>query len=110
MDGTVLTWTQAGVLINTITAHEAPMRGFVRVGRFAISIGTKDGVLKVWDWESQKWLFNLQDPATLIANVTTAHGKLAVASWTESSELNRIQVWDLGEIQEAASRHISGGE
>lgn len=112
LDGSVRTWTQDGTLVKTFTGHEAPVRGLVRVGRLVVTIGTKDGRIKVWDWESERWLFDLQDPLHLIAVMTTGYGKLAVTSWStgESAELYHIQVWDLDQVQDFASRHATRGE
>ena len=109
VDGAIRTWTQEGSLIKTFVAHEAPVRALVKIGKFVVT-GGKDGRVKVWDWENEEWLFDLQDlhdPAfAVVGKFTTAYGKLAVALW-EKNGLNQIQVWELAEIEEAALEYIS---
>ncbi|VUC29395.1 unnamed protein product [Clonostachys rosea] len=106
LDGCVRIWEQDGTLLETFTAHDAPMRGQVMVGRFIVTIGTKDGRIKLWDWASKTYLTDLQEPVGLIANVATGYGKLVVSSWKGSSELHQIQIWDLDEIEKFASRYL----
>jgi WD40 repeat protein len=106
VDGAIRTWTQEGGLVKTFAAHEAPVRGLAKIGRFAVTAGSKDGRLKVWDWENEEWLFDLQDPVHMVSLITTAYEKLAVASWDKNG-LHHIQVWELDEIQEVAPKHIN---
>jgi WD40 repeat protein len=83
LDGAIRTWTQEGSLIKTFTAHEKPVRTVVKIGRFAVT-GGKDGRLKVWDWENEEWLFDLQNPVITVWKFITAYGKLAVTSKMEN--------------------------
>ncbi|CAG9982856.1 unnamed protein product [Clonostachys byssicola] len=96
---------QDGTLLETFTAHDAPMRGLVKVGRFVVTIGTTDGRIKLWDWASKAYLTDLQESVGLIANVTTGYGRLVVSSWKGSRELHQIQIWDLDEIERFASEY-----
>jgi len=105
LDGTIRTWTQEGSIIKSFAAHEAPVRALVKTGKFAIT-GGRDGRLKVWDWENRQWLFDLQNSVPTVWKVATMHRKLAIASWMKG-ELYHIQIWELDEIQEAASKYIS---
>jgi WD40 repeat protein len=114
-DGLVRTWTQEGRLVKTFATHDTAVRRIVKIGTFAITVGSSDGRLKVWDWEKEgepEWLFDLlEKPAYMVSLATTANGKLAVASWDdrESWEVKiapqRIQAWDLDTIQQLASQH-----
>ncbi|CAH0054033.1 unnamed protein product [Clonostachys solani] len=105
LDGCVRIWEQDGTLLETFTAHDAPMRGLVKVGRFVVTIGTRDGRIKLWDWGSKTYLTDLQEPVGLIANVATGYGRLVVSSWKGSRELHQIQIWNLDEIERFASEY-----
>jgi WD40 repeat protein len=105
IDGAIRTWTQQGSLIKTFAAHEAPVRALVKIGRFVVT-GGRDGRLKVWDWENEEWLFDLQNLLHTVWRFVTSYGKLAMASW-KVNEIYHIQIWELDEIQEVASKHIS---
>uniref|UniRef100_A0A0B7K0Y6 Uncharacterized protein n=1 Tax=Bionectria ochroleuca TaxID=29856 RepID=A0A0B7K0Y6_BIOOC len=105
LDGCVRVWKQDGMHLETFTAHDAPMRGLVKVGRFVVTIGTTDGRVKLWDWGNKAYLTDLQEPVGLIANVTMGYGRLVVSSWKGSRELHQIQIWDLDEIETLASRY-----
>jgi len=110
VDGAIRTWTQGGSLIKTFAALKEPSRALVKIGRFVVT-GGKGARLRVWDWENEEWLFDLQDlhdPAfTVVGNFMAAYGKLAVSLW-EKNGLNQIQVWELAAIEEAAMECIGG--
>ncbi|CAI6091758.1 unnamed protein product [Clonostachys chloroleuca] len=107
LDGCVRVWEQDGTLLEAFTAHDAPMRGLVKVGRFVVTSGTTNGRIKLWDWDSKTYLTDLQESVGLIANVTTGYGRLVVSSWKGSRELHQIQIWRLDEIETFASRYRS---
>jgi WD40 repeat protein len=94
-----------GSLIKTFAAHEKPVRAIVKIGRFAVT-GGRDGRLKVWDWENEEWLFDLQNPVITVWKFIAAYGKLAVVS-RMGNDINHIQIWELDEIQEVASQYIN---
>ncbi|CAH0027681.1 unnamed protein product [Clonostachys rhizophaga] len=106
IDGTIKTWTQDGELVDSFVAHGVPVRGLGKVGQFLVTIGTSDGRIKLWDWQSRKWLVDLQEPVGFIRNATTGHGKLAILSKGESGETHNVQVWALDLIEQFASRHV----
>lgn len=106
VDGQIRTWTQQGSLVKTISAHEAPVRGLVLSGRFAVTVGSSDGRLKVWDWEKEEWLFDLLGPLRVVLLMESTAEKLAVASWERKDEasgevIHKVQVWDLSELGQA---------
>ncbi|CAI6094322.1 unnamed protein product [Clonostachys chloroleuca] len=106
IDGTIKTWTQDGELVHSFIAHEVPVRGLARVGQFLVTIGTSDGRIKLWDWQSRKWLVDLQGSIGFIRNYAAGHGKLAILSDGEPRGARNVQVWDLDLIEQFASRHV----
>ena len=106
MDGVVRTWTQDGVLLESLVADDKAIRALTKIGRFMVTVGTYDGRLKVWDWDNEQWLFDLQeDHGYVFSKFTTAYGRLAVTSW--KPDIHTVQVWDIDEIHKAGLRCVS---
>ncbi|VUC28510.1 unnamed protein product [Clonostachys rosea] len=104
-DGVVRLWSQNGAFLGRFTAHPEPMRGLLLVGRFLVTVGTKGGEVKVWDWESKTWLFDIQGSIGFISNMATGHGKLAIASWENGRrDSHCMQLWDLDQLGQAVSK------
>jgi hypothetical protein len=115
LTGNIHTWTQDGVRVGTAhAAHDVPLRTLVRVDdRFMITVGTKDGRVKVWHWgpgatdgERKRWLFDLFSGAWIIRAATAAFGKLAIATQEEDSDLHHVRVWDLEAVRTFAVSHV----
>lgn len=103
-DGVVRTWTQDGDLLSSFQAHPGSIRGLFKVGRFLITVGATDGTIKIWVRTTEKWVADLQDPVSgRIDLAIMGSGKLAI-SWIPSGDHRRVQVWDLKQIQDFASK------
>lgn len=110
LDGAIRTWTQHGQMEKEFPGvHDGSVRGIVKIGKFAVTGGAKDGKLKLWDWGKEKWLFDLQDSGTIISHMIADFGKLGVASWDRKDGLT-VQVWTLNEIDEFALRFVTEEE
>ncbi|KAL8393202.1 hypothetical protein RB595_003123 [Gaeumannomyces hyphopodioides] len=109
--GIIHTWTQDGVRIGAShAAHDAPVRMVMQLDRrFAVTVGSKDGVVKLWDWGTaggeKRWLFDLFSGVWLITNVSVAFGKLAIASREKDRKASHVRVWDLEDIRKLAISH-----
>lgn len=107
-DGGIRTWKQEGILIKTFTAHEStPVRAVFKIGRFAVTVGGRDGRLKVWDWQKDEWLFDLQDPVITVWKAVVTDGKLATACRVEDRTYH-IRIWELDDIEELAAGFVRG--
>lgn len=108
VDGKASTWTQVGALVGPPhAAHDAPVRAVIQIGgRVVLTVGSSDGLIKVWDWERKRWLFDLFSGVFLIATVATGFGKLAISSREKEGDLHQVRVWDYEEILKTASTHL----
>jgi WD40 repeat protein len=107
-DGTICTWNwRDGALIHTIDpAHEGTLepskrngavRGMVWTDRYMITGGIRDGVVKLWDIESNAPISGHKVGHTAIWNVVGGEGKLAVSSRVQQGLL-QVTLWDTAMI------------
>ncbi|KXX79694.1 Coatomer subunit alpha-2 [Madurella mycetomatis] len=110
VNGKAYTWTRDGVLVGTPhTAHDAPVRAVIQAGgRVVLTVGSSDGLIKVWDWEKKRWLFDLFSGVFLITTVATGFGKLAISSREKEGDLHQVRVWNHEEILKTALTHLDG--
>jgi WD40 repeat protein len=100
-DGSVRTWDwKDGSPIQALDpAHASQpgrqnaVRGVVFTSRYMITGGTRDGLLKVWDQESNV-LLSEHEAGVGIWNVIGAEGKLVVVSASLGDGPHRIMLWD----------------
>lgn len=59
--------------------------------------GTKDGTLRVWDWEEKEMLFKFQDPKYTLWQFAATYRELARSM--KKDGIHHIQAWDLEEIE-----------
>lgn len=70
VDGKIRTWTRDGVLVKTVEAGSVPIRGIVHFGeKLAVVAGSGDGRVRVWDWEKEEPLFDLDDPLRMVSHL-----------------------------------------
>ncbi|KAL8363324.1 hypothetical protein RB601_009209 [Gaeumannomyces tritici] len=115
LPGNVHAWTQDGVRVGAAhAAHDAPLRTLVRLDdRLVVSVGTKDGRVKVWRWgpgradgERKRWLFDLFSGTWMVRTVVAASGRLAIATQEKDSGLHHVRIWDLEAVRAFAASHI----
>jgi len=99
-DGTIRTWKWSdGTLLHVMeNAHQGAVRGLAWTEHYMISGGFRDGLLRVWDNESNELRSERQTGGMAIWQVASGEGKLAVASRVQMGT-HLLELWDMEEIE-----------